>query len=117
MRNSVPRSLFLAILSLICFATGAFATRNSLTGPGPANLGGVYTSPQTATIEGVGSGIKVFCDDFIDGHIAKTLGGMVVPTPVAMAEPSAPLLLGVDLLIMGSLVLVVRRRKSKIRCI
>jgi LPXTG-motif cell wall-anchored protein len=115
MRNSVPKSLLLANLGLICFATGAFATHSSLTGP--ANLSGVYTSPQTVTVEGVGSGIKVFCDDFIDGHIAKTLGGMVLPSPVAMAEPSAPLLLGVDLLMMGSLVLVVRRRKSKIRCI
>ena len=113
MRTSVPKSLFLAILGLICFATGAFATQSfTLTGAGPAHLGGVYTSPHIAPIQGAGSGIQVFCDDFIDGHIGKALGTVVVPLPVAMAEPSSPLLLGVDLLMMGSLVLVVRRRKS-----
>jgi hypothetical protein len=74
MRHSVPKSLFLAILGLICFATGAFATQSfTLTGAGPANLGGVYTSPYIATIEGVGSNIAVFCDDFLDDvYIGET---------------------------------------------
>ena len=116
MRNSVPKLLFLAIL--IGFATGAFATQSlTLTSAGPANLAGVYTSPHRATIEGMGSGIKVFCDDFTDAYLGNTLGTVIYPVPVPMAEPSSPLLFGIDLLTIGGLVFVIRRRQSTIRCI
>ena len=95
MRNSVPKSLLLAILGLICVTTGAFASQSfTLTGAGPAHLGGVYTSPYTATIEGVGSGIKVFCDDFIDDvYIGETWQVNATKlSDLPLSDPGSPLM-------------------------
>jgi hypothetical protein len=51
----------------VCCATGAFADDSfTLTGVNGNSLGGVYTSPYVATISGVGSGINVVCDDYLD---------------------------------------------------
>jgi hypothetical protein len=94
MRTSVPKSLFLAILGLICFATGAFATQSfTLTSAGPANLGGVYTSPYTATIDGV-SNIAVFCDDFIDDvYIGETWQVNATNlSQLPLLDPNSPLM-------------------------
>ena len=95
MRNSVPKSLFVAILGLICFTTGAFATQSfTLTGAGPDNLGGVYTSPYLATIQGVGSNIAVFCDDFIDdvyiGETWQVNANKLSDLP--LSDPNSPLM-------------------------
>lgn len=95
MRNSVPKALFLAILGLICVTTGAFATQSfTLTSAGPANLGGVYTSPYTATIQGVGSNIAVFCDDFIDDvYIGETWQvNSTKLSELPLLDPNSPLM-------------------------
>ena len=95
MRNSVPKPLFVAILGLLCFTTGAFATQSfTLTGAGPANLGGVYTSPYLATIQGVGSNIAVFCDDFLDdvyiGETWQVNANKLSDLP--LSDPNSPLM-------------------------
>ena len=66
MRNAMPRAICLAAGVLICSATGGFAATNfTLTSAGPANLGGVYTSPYIATIDTTRN-VRVICDDFTD---------------------------------------------------
>ena len=51
---------------LLYGATSGFAAIDfTLTSAGPANLGGVYTSPYVATI-GSTSNVRVICDDFTD---------------------------------------------------
>jgi hypothetical protein len=57
------RCLVIAV-ALVCFVTGSFADVNiTLTGPPPGpSMGGVYTSPYTASIDGVST--SVICDDF-----------------------------------------------------
>jgi len=65
--NGTKRLWIWGIAILLCGATGAFADTFTLTGvaPGMPSLGGVYTSPYTATISGQ-TGIQVICDDFND---------------------------------------------------
>lgn len=55
----------LLVLALVLCAPAAVADTFTLTGVNPsgANLGGVYTGPYVATINGV-TGIQVICDDF-----------------------------------------------------
>ena len=66
MRNAIPRAMCLAAGILLYGATSGFAAINfTLTSAGPANLGGVYTSPYVATI-GSTSNVRVICDDFTD---------------------------------------------------
>jgi len=58
---------FWGAIIFMCCATGAFADNFTLTGvtPSGANMGGVYTSPYVATINGQ-TGINVICDDYAD---------------------------------------------------
>ncbi len=58
------RKSWLLAIALICCAAGAFGQVNmTLTGPPPGpSMGGIYTSPYTATIDGVST--PVICDDF-----------------------------------------------------
>jgi len=69
-----------AALILSC-APSAFATYTfTLTGVTPqySNLGGVYTSPYVADISGIGTGIKVICDDFAtDSYIGQSFQATV----------------------------------------
>jgi hypothetical protein len=67
MRNAMPKALYLAAGILLFGASGGFATTTfTLKSAGPTNLGGVYTSPYTATITGVNGTVPVICDDFVD---------------------------------------------------
>lgn len=66
MRNAMPKAMCLAVGILLYGATSGFAAIDfTLTSAGPANLGGVYTSPYMATI-GSTSNVRVICDDFTD---------------------------------------------------
>lgn len=64
MSSTFKRICLLAVAVAVC-APGLFADTLTLTGVNPsgANLGGVYTGPYVATINGV-SNILVICDDF-----------------------------------------------------
>ncbi len=54
-------ALFLQLLTTSASATVTFTLTNVGSG---ANLAGVYTSPYTGSISGVGTGLSVICDDF-----------------------------------------------------
>jgi hypothetical protein len=65
-RNVTPKSWLLAPVVIAFFAIGAFAQVNmDLTGGGQGHvMAGVYTSPYTATINGMPT--TIICDDFAD---------------------------------------------------
>jgi hypothetical protein len=65
MKNGIRKIWCFAAGILLWGTASAFAGDFTLTGVGPANLGGVYTSPYTATVDGV-QGLQVICDDFSD---------------------------------------------------
>jgi hypothetical protein len=64
MRNSIPRSLFLAALLLLCFTVGAFAEQATLVynGVNGYSMGGVYTSPYNINVNGTPTWL--ICIDF-----------------------------------------------------
>jgi hypothetical protein len=63
----MTRSVSLAAVALMCFAFGAFGqtVQFTITSSTSNNLGGVYTDPYNALINGVTS-LPAFCDDFSD---------------------------------------------------
>jgi hypothetical protein len=90
MVKSLPKRMCLLLLALVLCASGAFADTFVLTAVNPsgANLGGVYTGPYVATINGV-TGIQVICDDFqTNTYLNQTL--TVTETKVSdLTGPSA----------------------------
>jgi len=74
------RVLWTAAVLVFCCAPGARAANYTftLTGVTGSYLGGVYTSPYIANISGVGTGIKVICDDFAtDSYIGQQFDASV----------------------------------------
>ena len=65
MLNLLLKRMCLVAVALVLCAPAVLAETFMLTGVNPsgANLGGVYTGPYVATINGV-TGIQVICDDF-----------------------------------------------------
>jgi hypothetical protein len=63
-RKNIMRKSWLVAVALICCAASAFGQVNmTLTGPPPGpSMGGIYTSPYTASIDNVST--PVICDDF-----------------------------------------------------
>lgn len=90
----MPKALWLAFGMVLCGASSGFATTTlTLASTGPANLGGVYTSPYIATINDSSTGAlnsAVICDDFSDdvylgetwSVTATSLAALTVSTPV-----------------------------------
>jgi hypothetical protein len=74
----------LLAFALVFSAPAVFADTFTLTGVNPsgANLGGVYTGPYVATINGV-TGIQVICDDF---QTNTTIGKTVTVTETKVSD-------------------------------
>jgi hypothetical protein len=66
MKDKITNSRNLAAIALLCFASAAFGQTVpfQMTSPNPNNLGGVYTDPYNALVNG--TSIEAFCDDFSD---------------------------------------------------
>jgi hypothetical protein len=89
LRRLVKNSMLLATASL-CVAASTFATVTmKLTGPPPGPvMGGVYTSPYTATIDGVST--FVICDDYYtDVSIATPAWQATATSLASLAGESA----------------------------
>jgi len=73
MRMTILRSLLAGLLAAP-LAAQATTVGMTLTSPGSgANMGGVYTSPYTATITGISGQVPIYCDDFLtDVSVGQT---------------------------------------------
>jgi hypothetical protein len=66
MKNKTTNSRGLAAIALLCFASAAFGQTVpfEIVSPNSNNLGGVYTDPYNALVNG--TPVEAFCDDFTD---------------------------------------------------
>jgi hypothetical protein len=86
--NSLRNRMCMVAVALVLCAPAALADSLTLTGVNPsgANLGGVYTGPYVATINGV-SNILVICDDF---QTHTSLNELLTVTETKVSDLTGP---------------------------
>ena len=86
MRKSMSIYRWFGLVAVLCLAPLASADTMTLTGVAGASLGGVYTGPYYATINGQ-TGIAVICDDF---STESFLGRTVNVTETRVSDLASP---------------------------